>query len=407
MAFTDEDNDKDNDRDRTTPESELHELSDGGYERERLENIKYVNPPTFYLTHRDALLSSLGLDVPNNPLETKSAARQPVEKARMSRDDAKKRKVAREREKELRSVEPVRKSRRVAERAGRDKDGNGGDDQNPRSPSYPFSRKPSNPINGHIDQLPKAIAPILAPGSEYPLHRIESEKQPRPVKGDDGRLVFEGRWRGVFTPNVTPEEMFAGGAFGGSFFRDTYSRLLRTPLSSSAALDSLPFSLPPSDAATDTDVSNLLTSPIPQPSVNRFQVLAGQSLEEWEKAGWIWSGDPRGWAEWYVRFWDGRRCEDDERQVKRSFYFGRVNPFPASLLLSTSALAYSSHQTGLKVAGPTGRFKRALLKKIHQAGGQVAVGDGDVGRVLRQCLWQWAYELTKREYEDAMRGLSD
>lgn len=90
-----------------------------------------------------------------------------------------------------------------------------------------------------------------------------------------------------------------------------------------------------------------------------------------------------------------------------TFYVGRVNPFPASLLLSTSALAYSSRQTGLKVAGPTGRFKRALLKKIHQAGGQVAVGDGDVGRVLRQCLWQWAYELTEREYEDAMRGLSD
>lgn len=61
--------------------------------------------------------------------------------------------------------------------------------------------------------------------------------------------------------------------------------------------------------------------PIPQPSVNRFQVLAGQSLQEWEKAGWIWPGDPRGWAEWYVRFWDGRRCEDDERQVKRCELF--------------------------------------------------------------------------------------
>lgn len=220
---------------------------------------------------------------------------------------------------------------------------------------------------------------------------------------------------------------------GKMMYRDTYSRLLRAPLSSSTVLDSLPFSLPPSDADTDMDVSNLLTSPIPQPSVNRFQVLAGQSLEEWEKAGWIWSGDPRGWAEWYVRFWDGKRCEDDERQVKRcgsfflflyffrpspsrlvpsssffplpTFHFGRVNLFPASLLLSTSALAYPSHQTGLKVAGPTGRFKRALLKEIHQAGGQVAVGDGDVGRVLRQCLWQWAYELTEREYEDAIRGL--
>lgn len=121
-------------------------------------------------------------------------------------------------------------------------------------------------------------------------------------------------------------------------YRDTYSRLLRTTLSSSAALDSLPFSLPPSDADTDTDVSNLLTSSITQPSVNRFQVLAGQSLEEWEKAGWIWSGDPRGWAEWYVRFWDGRRCEDDERQVKRCGCF-----FLFFIFLSSFSLPFLFH----------------------------------------------------------------
>ncbi|OXG32973.1 hypothetical protein C349_06886 [Cryptococcus neoformans var. grubii Br795] len=383
MAFSDNDNNigNDSDNDRATPESELNELSDGEYERERLDNIK----------HRDALLASLGFDVPKKSPhlypqqqpqpEMESSAGQLAGKAQMSREDAKKRKAVRRREKELRRVEPVRKSRRVAERAGRVKDGNGGgdgdgNDQNPLPSSFLSSRKPSNSTNGYTDPLPKAIAPTLPPGPEYSSGQIEREKQPRPVKGDDGRLIFEGRWGGVFTPNVTPEEMFGGGAFGGSFFRDTYSRLLQTPLSSSATLDSLPFSLLLPGSQTDPDVSKLLISPIPQPSVNRFQVLAGQSLQEWEKAGWIWPGDPRGWAEWYVRFWDGRRCEDDERQVKR----------------------------WLKVAGPTGRFKRALLKKIHQAGGQVAVGDEDVGRVLRQCLWQWGYELTEREYEEAMRG---
>lgn len=42
MAFSDNDNNIGNgsDNDRATPESELNELSDGEYERERLENIK-------------------------------------------------------------------------------------------------------------------------------------------------------------------------------------------------------------------------------------------------------------------------------------------------------------------------------------------------------------------------------
>ena len=57
---------------------------------------------------------------------------------------------------------------------------------------------------------------------------------------------------------------------------------------------------------------------------------------------------------------------------------------------------------GLKVAGPTGRFKRMLMKKVHQAGGEEGVDDEDVGRVLRQTLWQWGYELTNEEYRRAM-----
>lgn len=56
------------------------------------------------------------------------------------------------------------------------------------------------------------------------------------------------------------------------------------------------------------------------------------------------------------------------------------------------------------MAGPTGRFKRSLLKKVHLSGGEPALADEDVGAVLRQCLWQWGYELTPSEYERAMRG---
>jgi hypothetical protein len=63
--------------------------------------------------------------------------------------------------------------------------------------------------------LPKQKA-IIIPGVEY--EEEETTTAPRPTRDVDGRLRFEGRWEGVFTPNVTPQEMFEGGAFGGGFF---------------------------------------------------------------------------------------------------------------------------------------------------------------------------------------------
>lgn len=37
----------------------------------------------------------------------------------------------------------------------------------------------------------------------------------------------------------------------------------------------------------------------------------------WESSGWIVESDPYGWFQWYCRFYQGRRCSDDARQISR------------------------------------------------------------------------------------------
>ena len=74
--------------------------------------------------------------------------------------------------------------------------------------------------------------------------------------------------------------------------------------------------------------------------VNFFKIQSGQSQEEWEKKGWIHKDDPRGWFEWYCKYFIGRRHEDDTRQIKRWLAF----------------------------CGPSGRFRNTIYNKIYKSG---------------------------------------
>lgn len=101
-----------------------------------------------------------------------------------------------------------------------------------------------------------------------------------------------------FNPDLTPKEMLELGVFGGRYLRDCKNEFPRNWFTK-AKLHK--------DGEKGHDKN-----------LNYFGVNASQSLSEWKKKGWIYKEDPRGWFQWYCRYYMGRRIKnEDARQIKR------------------------------------------------------------------------------------------
>ena len=130
-----------------------------------------------------------------------------------------------------------------------------------------------------------------------------------PTRDEDGTFHFNDS--PDFTPNKSPEEMLREGCFGGTYWRPLYSKALGITIQDD-------WRELPEEWAAGLDVERYLTSSTYEPEVNKYGVSSGQSIEEWEANGWIeHEFDVRGWFQWYCRFFLGRRCRDDDRQIGR------------------------------------------------------------------------------------------
>jgi hypothetical protein len=137
-----------------------------------------------------------------------------------------------------------------------------------------------------------------------------------------------------FTPELTPAQMLRLGVFGGKYMTDTQKEFPKSWFARAKL----------SPRRRDR-------------SLNFFGVDASQPLSVWRDKGWIHPDDPRGWFQWYCRYYMGRRLPDeDQRQIRRW---------------------------------------KAMRRHVRQIERQCESGDLTCRRRQRQALLHWAYDSRK------------
>jgi len=194
----------------------------------------------------------------------------------------------------------------------------------------------------------------------------------RPIKKNN-KLYFKDHPE--FTPNLTPKDIFKLGSFGGTYFRKIRSSVTNKTY------------YPPKTYKEFDFLKNYKNNQIARDwnnydiNINKYKVRAGTTFEDWESAGWMSSQDPYGWVQWYCRFYSGRRSPDDNRQIQR----------------------------WLNYAGPNGRWRNFLIRKIydaHKYNHKITYNSYTISPVIRQGLQHWAYYLTKSDYLNKIKNYS-
>jgi hypothetical protein len=103
-----------------------------------------------------------------------------------------------------------------------------------------------------------------------------------------------------FTPKYSPKEMLELGVFEGRYINDCQDEFPATWF----------------ETAKISETADI--------NLNYFGIKSRQPLAEWRRKGWIYGPDPRGWFQWYCRYYMGRRLPDtDALQIKRWRGFSR------------------------------------------------------------------------------------
>jgi hypothetical protein len=97
-----------------------------------------------------------------------------------------------------------------------------------------------------------------------------------------------------FRPQLTPKQMLELGVFGGKYMTDCAREFPKSWFA---------------HAKLSPEGRN--------PDINFFRADASKPLSYWKRKGWIHKDDPRGWFQWYCRYYAGRRMDDDARQIGR------------------------------------------------------------------------------------------